>query len=297
MPKLAEIEPETLVELVQPFDGAVEVDRVVMAARAQFGDDPLRLAERVSADQHAAADGSECSRWSSRSISLPVSGWRKTGRPNVASVMKMSQGTGTKPGQVGSGAALVVARHDDLLALVLKHDLRAAEHMAGGDVADIDLADADAFRHKRSAWPDLRPVANFHDRQRLGRRQHCAMAAARMIAVAVGDQRLGLGLRWVDPRVGGPHVDALRVRLDPGTQARHCELYRQKRRKFPEREETWTKSLVGIMEIVGPAILLIVLIWLVMRRRSTGKTGRTEQATRDLYAEEEQRRRDGTDQL
>ena len=49
------------------------------------------------------------------------------------------------------------------------------------------------------------------------------------------------------------------------------------------------------MEIVGPAILLIALIWLVMRRGSTGKTGRTEQATRDLYAEEEQRRREGTD--
>ena len=55
------------------------------------------------------------------------------------------------------------------------------------------------------------------------------------------------------------------------------------------------ESLVGIMEIVGPAILLIALIWLVMRRGSTGKTGRTEQATRDLYAEEEQRRREGTD--
>jgi hypothetical protein len=51
-----------------------------------------------------------------------------------------------------------------------------------------------------------------------------------------------------------------------------------------------------IIDIVLPAILLIVLIWMVMRRRSTGKTGRTEQATRDLYREEEQRRREGTDQ-
>jgi hypothetical protein len=50
-----------------------------------------------------------------------------------------------------------------------------------------------------------------------------------------------------------------------------------------------------IIDIVGPAILLIVLIWLVMRRRSTGKTGRTEQATHDLYQEEEARRRAGTD--
>jgi hypothetical protein len=34
-----------------------------------------------------------------------------------------------------------------------------------------------------------------------------------------------------------------------------------------------------------------------MRRRSTGKTGRTEQATRDLYRDEDERRRDRTDQL
>ena len=52
-----------------------------------------------------------------------------------------------------------------------------------------------------------------------------------------------------------------------------------------------------VMDIIGPAILLIVLVWLVMRRRSTGKTGRTEQATRELYREEEQRRREGTDDL
>ena len=52
-----------------------------------------------------------------------------------------------------------------------------------------------------------------------------------------------------------------------------------------------------IIDIVGPAILLIVLIWLVTQRRSSGKTGRTEQATRDAYAEEETRRREGTDDL
>ena len=53
----------------------------------------------------------------------------------------------------------------------------------------------------------------------------------------------------------------------------------------------------GIVNILGPAILLIVLVWLVMRKRSTGKTGRTEQAPRDLYREEEERRREGTDEL
>ena len=55
------------------------------------------------------------------------------------------------------------------------------------------------------------------------------------------------------------------------------------------------ETLWGIMNILGPVILLIALVWLVMRRRSTGKTGRTEQATHDLYREEEVRRREGTD--
>ena len=54
-------------------------------------------------------------------------------------------------------------------------------------------------------------------------------------------------------------------------------------------------TALWIIEIVGPVILLIVLIWLVMQRRSTGKSGRTEQATDQLYKEEEQRRREGTD--
>jgi membrane protein implicated in regulation of membrane protease activity len=55
-----------------------------------------------------------------------------------------------------------------------------------------------------------------------------------------------------------------------------------------------------VMEIVGPAILLIVLVWLVMRTRSKrddSDNRRSEQGARDVYAEEEQRRRDGTDQL
>jgi len=57
------------------------------------------------------------------------------------------------------------------------------------------------------------------------------------------------------------------------------------------------ESLVGLMTIVGPAILVILLLWLVLRRRSTGSTKQTEQATDRLYDKEEQRRRDGTDDL
>ena len=52
-----------------------------------------------------------------------------------------------------------------------------------------------------------------------------------------------------------------------------------------------------VIDIVGPAILLIVLIWLVMRSRADRTDSRTEAGTRNLYDEEETRRREGTDDL
>ena len=60
------------------------------------------------------------------------------------------------------------------------------------------------------------------------------------------------------------------------------------------------ESLWWIIDIVGPAVLVVVLVWLVLRSRS-GRSDRdnqrAEQDARDVYAEEEQRRREGTDDL
>jgi membrane protein implicated in regulation of membrane protease activity len=55
-----------------------------------------------------------------------------------------------------------------------------------------------------------------------------------------------------------------------------------------------------VMDIIAPAILLIVLIWLVIRVRSnrnTSENRRAEEGTRELYRDEEERRREGTDKL
>jgi hypothetical protein len=62
------------------------------------------------------------------------------------------------------------------------------------------------------------------------------------------------------------------------------------------------ESLWTLMTIIGPVILLLLLVWLVMRsRRPTGRatdtTAQTERATDRLYDNEEQRRREGTDDL
>jgi hypothetical protein len=52
-----------------------------------------------------------------------------------------------------------------------------------------------------------------------------------------------------------------------------------------------------LMDVVLPVILLIVLIWLVFRRHSSRADRTTYEGTKDLYAEEERRRREGTDDL
>jgi uncharacterized membrane protein len=59
-------------------------------------------------------------------------------------------------------------------------------------------------------------------------------------------------------------------------------------------------AYVWVMDVILPAILIIVLIFLVIRVRSSRGTAanrRTEEATRELYAKEEDRRRKGTDEL
>jgi len=63
------------------------------------------------------------------------------------------------------------------------------------------------------------------------------------------------------------------------------------------------ETLWGLVNIAGPIILLLLLVWLMFRarkrRHGTGEVPEnvTEQATRANYAAEEQRRRDGVDGL
>jgi hypothetical protein len=52
----------------------------------------------------------------------------------------------------------------------------------------------------------------------------------------------------------------------------------------------------AILNIVGPLLLAAVLLWALLRNRKSRRGGTdTEQATRDLYREEEEKRRTGDD--
>jgi hypothetical protein len=58
------------------------------------------------------------------------------------------------------------------------------------------------------------------------------------------------------------------------------------------------ETLFTLMSIVGPIILFVILVWVVLRNRR-GKDEApmdvTERATREEYREEDQMRREGTD--
>jgi hypothetical protein len=52
----------------------------------------------------------------------------------------------------------------------------------------------------------------------------------------------------------------------------------------------------AILNIVGPLLLAAVLLWVLLRNRKSRRgPDNTEQATRDLYREEEEKRRTGDD--
>jgi hypothetical protein len=52
-----------------------------------------------------------------------------------------------------------------------------------------------------------------------------------------------------------------------------------------------------LMDVIGPVVLLIILVWLVFLRKSKGTDRTTYEGTKREYAEEERRRREGTDDL
>jgi hypothetical protein len=55
----------------------------------------------------------------------------------------------------------------------------------------------------------------------------------------------------------------------------------------------------AIINIVGPLLLAAVLLWALLRNRKARRqdVDRTEQGTRDLYREEEEKRRSGDDRI
>ena len=94
-----------------------------------------------------------------------------------------------RAGRIGN--VFVVAGGDDAKPVRLDRDLRGAKHVAGrmerhGDAAEIDAL---AIARRLGGAGETVAVAQPHQIERLRRRQHRAMAGARMVGMGVRDQR------------------------------------------------------------------------------------------------------------
>src|SRR6185369_7610492 len=106
--------------------------------------------------------------------------------------------------------------------------------MARGDKAHVDIADPNGLVIGYGLAV-LRAAADLHDPQRFPSGKHGPVASAGMVRMTMRDHRLRLWSRRIDPCIRRSYVDPFRVGFDPGTQSRHRELYRRKRRTVPLR--------------------------------------------------------------
>src|SRR5690606_6269006 len=88
-------------------------------------------------------------------------------------------------------ATLVVACNDGTLAIVIDHDLRAAEDMPGRPEGDVDIADPEclAVSERLPIAPRVVTEPACHDRQRFWRGEHRVMPGPRVIRMSVRDDR------------------------------------------------------------------------------------------------------------
>ena len=108
--------------------------------------------------------------------------------------MKTSHGTSSNGAQVGSAHVLVVAGRDDRAVPFASTAICAEPSTCPAGWNDTStLAELDASRHSATACVgagEILAVAQPHDVERFLRRQHRAMAGARMVGMAMRDQRL-----------------------------------------------------------------------------------------------------------
>ncbi len=132
---------------------------------------------------------------------------RKTGRPKVHSVMKVSQETGSKGSERPSAVGLVVARDHPDLAALLHPNLGGAGDMARRMERDGDAADAAPLAIGDGVKRDRAEAVPDHGRG-LHRGKVAVMPGPGMVGMAMRDERARHGPPRVDVEVTRRAVDA-----------------------------------------------------------------------------------------
>ena len=200
----------------------MQVDRRVIAGETKQRDHPLRLAERISADQMRALRKQR-----DRSQQL----FDFVRRIAVAKHRQAESGLGDehiarhhlerRAGRIGR--VLVVAGGDDAGILAGHRDLRRAQHVAGGVKFDLDVAEPQflAIGDGLRAAGEIIAIAQPHHVERLLRGQYRAVAGTGVVGMAMGDHgaldrphRIDMEVTRLAAQPGGNrHQDVLRTHL------------------------------------------------------------------------------------
>ena len=220
--QLAERDAAALIIMRDLLHRAMQIDRRVVAGRAQQRDHALRLAERIGADQMRALRkqrhrGQQLLHLIRR-IAMAKHRQAKGGLGDEDVARHHFE---RRAGRIGR--ILVVAGRDDAGVLAGDRDLRRAQHMAGGMKFDRDVAEPDllAIGDGLRTAGEIVAIAQPHHVERLLGGQHRAMAGPGVVGMAVGDHgaldrphRIDMKAAGLAAQAGGNgHQDVLRTHL------------------------------------------------------------------------------------
>jgi hypothetical protein len=114
--------------------------------------------------------------------------------------------------------AFVIAGDDDPRAAVVEHDLRAAQHVAGGEELHPDAVDRDWFAivERLQRTSGQLAVTGLHDGDCAGRCEHALVARPGVVAVPVRDDGARHREQGIDMEAAGLAIESGRRCLDPG---------------------------------------------------------------------------------
>ncbi len=168
----------------------MDVDRFGITAIADQPDDPLGLAERISADEMATLG--ELLERGEQFFDLGLRIRMVEDRQAEGRLGDEDIAGDRHEGRAGGiGAALVIAGNDDAQPILFDGDLGRTEHMAGRVKAHPHAIDIDLFPEGCGLLfsAKILAITQPHDVQGLACCQHLGMARAGMVRMAVGDQR------------------------------------------------------------------------------------------------------------
>ena len=236
--QLAERDALARIIIGEFFERTVDEDWPFVAHLAQHGDQALRLAQAVGADEMRAL-GKRRSEASQLVDLVHRIGMTEHGQPECRLADENIAGERLEGNAGRIGLALIVPGDHGSRQRAANKDLSGAKHMAGRMKAHFDIADPKTFAvaDRLRFRGEIRAIADRHYGERVARGENLAMTGARMVGMRVGDQGPRHGTYRIDVKISRRAIEASRFEREDirglhdereiGLARRSCEIRRR----------------------------------------------------------------------